>query len=267
MKFSFIRFLNRNRDHCAIIVAILCSFILISSDQTPFISALKKPFNGITASLEGIMTWIPRLATLRRENIRLIEELGELSAMRNRYLEVMPENQRLRNLLGFKEQNTFDFIPAEIIGMGTMGIPGSIHINIGSNEACRKDMPIVTHKGIVGKLIAVNQFTSVGHLLADPNFRISGKDQRSRVLGIVRWLYGNICVLEGVPLRSDVQIGDLIVTSGYSRIYPAGLPIGRIFEVSTDKSPLFQKIMLRTEVDFSTLEEVLVIKLNSIPDE
>jgi len=266
MKLFLIRLLNRNRDHFALIMAILFSFVLMSIDQTPLILSLKEGFNGGAASIESIMTWIPRMAKLRRANLRLIKELGELSGLRNRYLEVIPENQRLRQLLGFKEQNSFNVIPAEIIGMGTAVIPGSIHINIGSHEECRKDMPLVTDRGVVGKLIAVSRYTSVGHLLADPNFRISGKVQRSRVLGIVRWLFGNICILEGVPLRSDVQTGDLIVTSGYSRIYPAGLPIGRIFEVSTDNNPLFMKILLRTEVDFSTLEEVLVLQLDSVAE-
>ena len=218
MKYFF-RFLQRNQDHCAIVMAVLSSFILMSLDQSPFLMAMKKGFSSGIASCEHVVMWIPRLVTLRKENLYLMEELGRLSAPHSRVREVVQENQRLRELLGFKQHSAYDFVPAEIVGMGTIGIPGSIHLNIGSNEGCKKDMPLITHKGVVGKLIAVSKSTSVGHLLADPNFRISAKVQRSRVLGIVRWLHGNICVLEGVPLRSDIQKGDLIITSGYSRIF------------------------------------------------
>jgi rod shape-determining protein MreC len=254
------RFLKRNKDHCVIVIAVLNSFVLMSLDQTPFLLAIKRIFSSSMVSCESVVTWLPRMASLHKENLRLMTELGKLSALENRVREVIPENERLRQLLGFKQHSVHEFTPAEIVGMGTVGITGSIHLNIGSDEGCQKNMPLVTHKGVVGKLIAVGKSTSVGHLLADPNFRISAKVQRSRVLGIVRWLHGNICMLEGVPLRSDIQEGDLVITSGYSRIFPAGLPIGRVFEVSTEKNPLFQTVLIRTEVNFGTLEEVLVLK-------
>jgi rod shape-determining protein MreC len=200
------------------------------------------------------------MALLERENRKLKKRLGTYRLERDRYNEALGENQRLRLLLGFKQQTGYEAIPAEIIGMGTAGLPGSVHLDVGWKDGCRKNMVIVSHEGVVGRLVSIGRNASVGQLMTDPSFRISGKVQRSRVLGIVRWLYGNICVLEGVPGRGDVQVGDRVVTSGFSRIYPPGLVIGRVFKISPHRNGLFQNILLRTEEDFTSLEEVFVLR-------
>jgi len=264
MSVSLIRFWERNRDRCSLAAAIALSLLLMAADQSPPILSLKKGMINVLGVFEEGISWVPKSFALREKYRQSMVKASKYSIQHEQYQEVLLENRRLRRLLGFKERNTFDLIPADVIGMGTAGIPGAVHLNVGWEEGCRKNMVLMTDRGVVGKLLSVTQSRSVGQLLSDPNFRISAKVQRSRVLGIVRWLYGNVYLLEGVSQRSDVRLGDLVVTSGYSQIYPSGLAIGRVFEVSPGEKGLFQRVYLRTEVDLGALEELLILK-NNLP--
>lgn len=260
MSMSLTRFWQRNKDRCSLAAAIAFSLLLMAADQSPPILSLKKGMISVLGVFEEGISWVPRSFALRNKYRYFMVKASEYAIQQEQYQEVLLENRRLRRLLRFKERHTFDLIPAEVIGMGTVGIPGAVHLNVGWEEGCRKNMVLMTDRGVVGKLLFVSQSRSVGQLLTDPNFRISAKVQRSRILGIVRWLYGNVCLLEGVSQRSDVMLGDLVVTSGYSQIYPSGLVIGRVFEVSPGEKGLFQRVLLRTEVDPGTLEELLILK-------
>ncbi len=260
MSASFSRIWEKTKDRWLMASAILFSLLFMALDQSPPLVMVKRETGQVMGMLQKGMSWLPGLVRLRTTHRELLVELGRVSLERDKYRETLLQNERLRNLLGFMEQKRFDCIPAEVIGRGTVGIAGTVHLNIGWRQGCHKNMALVTEKGVVGKIVSVNAFSSVGLLLTDPNCRVSGKVQRTRVLGIVRWLYGDVCQLEGVPLKSDVRIGNVIVTSGYSEIYPPGLAVGRVIDVSPDEEGLFLKIRLKTAVDLGTLEEVLVLK-------
>ncbi|MBN2030730.1 rod shape-determining protein MreC [bacterium] len=257
---------KKYKDRCLLIAAIVFSIFLMAIDQTSPIQSIKIRVTGWVGRIHDGISWLPRSLIIRKENERLMVELGKIAMQQFQVQDMIGENSRLRRLLDFQERNQYLFIPARVVGMGSTGIPGSVYLNVGFENGCQDNMVLMTDKGIVGKVISVSRTTSIGQIVTDPNFRISGRVQRSRVLGIVRWLYSNVCVLEGVHQRADVQTGDLVVTSGYSQIYPQGLPIGRIYWVSHEEEDLFQEVRLQLEVDFNTLEEVLVLK-ETVSDE
>ncbi len=260
MQYGISRFWHRYRDYLVLGTAVIISFILMALNDSLFIGYMRSGASLIVGSMEEAASYVPALFEAKRENRILKRQLGRLLLDYSRYEEVVQENIRLRDLLGLKKEVEYDVIPAEVIGAGVGGLPGSIHLNVGLRDGCRKNMAIVTPEGVVGKIILVNTTTSIGHIMTDANFRISGRIKRSRVVGIVRWLYGNLCSMDGVSVGADVEVGDCIVTSGYSQIYPGGVEIGRVVEVSDESSGLFKKILIKTAVDFSRLEEVLVVK-------
>jgi rod shape-determining protein MreC len=260
MAIHYKQFARQHGDHLCLGCVVLLSILLMYSDQKPLVQFLRKGFLNGFGMIQKSAAWIPGMVTAYRDNQRLLDQLSRLSSREDLYREAILENRRLRRLLGFKQNNPVEFMPAEVIGRGTGTIPGSVHLNVGSKDGCRKNMVLVNDRGLIGKIVSVSESTSIGQLMTDPGFRVSAKVQRSRLLGIVRWYHGNICFLEGVVQRSDVQIGDLLVTSGYSRIYHPGIAIGRVFEISSDPEGLFLQILLRTEVDFGKIEEVFVLK-------
>ena len=203
---------------------------------------------------------ITSLGKLRIENKRLKQQLAESLEAGQFYPEIWDENRRLRSFLGFAERVDFGFIPAEVIGRQWQGFPGLVHINAGWKQGCKKDMALVTHDGIAGKIVSVSRSGATGMLLNHPTFRISARIQRTRQVGIVRWLHGNRCALDGVPIRSDVQLGDRIVASGYGHIYPTGYLIGYVVHIADDPKGLFKIIELKTAVDLGQLELLFVVQ-------
>ena len=169
------------------------------------------------------------------------------------------ENRRLKALIGFEKNSGFQLKATRIIARQKKGFINDIVLGIGFKDSVSKNMPVVVPSGLVGKLYQVGKSRSNCQIMLDQNFRASAKIQRTRAKGIVDWKGGDLCFLNEVPKRSDVKIGDWLITSGYGEIFPAGLRIGRVVSVIEPARGLFMEIKIKPCVDFDKLEEVFVI--------
>jgi len=253
-------FWQQKREFIILGSMIVLSFVCMKLDQTPSVMWVKNQTQKASGFLFNSLSFFPHLVNLQKQNRQLLEQVGYLELEQVKYQEALFENERLRTLLNFQKAASFNCIAAEVISYNPSNLQGLVHLNIGSQNGCEKNQALINDKGLVGRVLSSNASTSTGQLIADPNFRVSAKIQRSSVLGIVRWLYGNTCLMEGVSPRSDIRIGDAVVTSGYSEIYPPGLPIGKVVNIAETSETLFKKVTLRTEVDFGSFEEVLVLQ-------
>ena len=113
-------------------------------------------------------------------------------------------------------------------------------------------------------IIATTDNYSAVELVTNRNVKISAKNIRSGVYGIVDWEGGNFFNFNNIPRSFDLKIGDLIVTSNFSNKYPDDIPIGEVVRFYEEKGEQFLNILLKPSVNFSTLEQVFVIK--KIPD-
>jgi rod shape-determining protein MreC len=84
--------------------------------------------------------------------------------------------------------------------------------------------------------------------------------QRSRDIGVVKGSESNYCYMEYLSQDADLKINDMVITSGLGSIFPKGIMIGKIVGVKKENNALFQKVLIRPEVDFTKLEEVFVVK-------
>ncbi len=258
--FRPIQIWERYRDQWILAGCTVLSFLLMSIHDTRPVHTIQQIFLRVSGRVQTGISWIPRTVNLAARHRHLLSAYGALALRESMYREVLEENNRLRRMLGFMEQSADVVLPAQVVGIGGVYQPGSVTLNVGSSQGCRKDMALTTEHGVAGKLVHVQKQTSTGQLITDPDLRISGRIARSRVLGIVRWLYGSVCALEGVSQTADVRSGDLVVTSGFSQIYPAGLSIGRIFEVHPEKNGLYLRILLQLEAHLETVETLFVLK-------
>jgi rod shape-determining protein MreC len=112
----------------------------------------------------------------------------------------------------------------------------------------------------VGKIVRVDDNHSICQILLDRNAKVSAKIQRNRELGIVAWDGGNLLNMQYIAKTIVVQRGDVVVTSGYSQIFPENIKIGVISDVSLEVEGLFQNISIQPAVNFTQLEEVFIIK-------
>lgn len=214
--------------------------------------------------LQEGFSFIPQYFGLRRENEVLRELNLTLSEEVSRLREGKLENLRLRKLLALKEQLPPQSISASILGKSLQLMRNTITLDAGERDGVQMNMPIVTDEGLVGKIAATGGGYSVGQILYNKELRVSAKVQRSRVDGIVRWEGGSTLELQNVAKTLDVQVGDLIITSEYSSLFPPGVRIGLVSAIRQIPGSLFQAVDVAPSVDFSRLEEVFVIPY--VPD-
>lgn len=247
------------RRYVVLGLAIVFSLSLLSLDRREKLEFTEAISEAIFAGAQKCLWWTIRVRDLGRENRRLRLENTRLALENALLKETKLENERLRKLLGFKRRKKFELIPAEVIGVDPSRIVNSILIDIGGDSGIEVNMPVVTSEGLVGKVIDVFPKTTLVQLLLDRNCRVSAIVQRSRVLGIVEWERGSICRLKNVLDRSDVKVGDVVVSSGMGGVFPKGIKIGVVSEVAQQKGTPFKEVKVVPSVDFTRLEEVFVL--------
>ncbi|UCE18858.1 MAG: rod shape-determining protein MreC [Gemmatimonadota bacterium] len=255
----FFSFLGRHKKVVVLAGAIsLSSWMLSLGEHEKFKMATAVSTSILQVGQRGF-SWSIRLVHLQREHEELRRKAAELSLEISQLREAKEENERLRELLEFEERSHFELLPAKVIGWGTDRTVNSIVINVGQRKGVEKNMPVITPAGLVGKVYRAMPFVSVVQLLLDPNCRVSALVQRSRTSGILGWERGDRCFLNNVPIRGDVREGDVLVTSGMGGVFPKGLLLGHVSQISGDEWRLFKEIRVIPAVDFARLEEVFVL--------
>ena len=142
---------------------------------------------------------------------------------------------------------------------GWSGITQSIVIDLGKANGIEPGMPVVTERGLVGRITDVYNNSSRVLLINDSNSSVNTLLQNSRLRGILRGRAGQQPIMDYLPQDNKVLVGDIVVTSGESGNFPAGVPVGQVVEVEQNDVEMFQRAVVRTTVDFDTLETVLVV--------
>jgi rod shape-determining protein MreC len=199
------------------------------------------------------------LVDIRNENVSLKKEIDALKMENSLYRELVAANRRLETMLQFRDVIHWDALVAQVIGQDPTGWFESVMIDKGKNAGLRLNMAVVNAQGVVGQLVSLAPNYAKVLLLIDQNSAVDCLIQRSREKGIVKGLSPKVCKMHYVVKNGDVMVGDLVVTSGMGRVYPKGLPVGRVIEVADDPWEMFKDVKVEPLVDFSKLEEVLVL--------
>jgi rod shape-determining protein MreC len=199
------------------------------------------------------------LLDLRNENARLKREVDHLKMENSRHRELDATHGRLRELLQFKDTLKWPVLAAQVIGRDPTGWFETVIIDKGKTSGLKLNMPVVNASGVVGQLVSVSPNYSKVLLITDQNSAVDCLVQRSREQGIVKGLSPKTCKLDYVLKTGNVTPGDQVVTSGLGGVYPKGLMVGEVLEVKDIPWEFFKEIKVRPMVDFSKLEELLVI--------
>jgi len=252
------------RDAVVLALCILFSLILLLTNtmntQWPFHKLFLDEIGELGAKVSQLHAYYnlsDENQSLRRLNARLSFDNMQLQ-------DALLENLRLRELLAFKEKTDYTLIPAEVVGHNPHSILTGLLLNEGHSRGLAPEDPVLTADGLVGKVVIVDENSSVSQILLDRNSRVSAKIQRNRELGIIAWDGGAHLKLLYIAKTIDVLIGDVVLTSGYSRIFPENIRIGLVSQVATDMEGLFQEITVLPSVNFNRLEEVFIVKQDSL---
>jgi rod shape-determining protein MreC len=229
-----------------------------------FFMELMAPLQRSTAV---VGTWISRGTRQVTDLLHARDEAGvlrarveTLSAENARLTEATLENERLRTLLDFREHLQGDVLTARVIGRDATGLSRTLTVDRGEQDGIARGAAVLAPGGVVGQVFMVSPHAARVLLLTDHNSGIDGLVQRTRARGIVEGTIEGGCGLKFVKRTEDIQVGDLVVTSGIDGIFPKGLPIGKVSNVDKRGQGLFQYADVAPRVDPSRLEEVLVTR-------
>ncbi len=255
-----------------LLVALLSSLLVLMSSQVKTgkgatlledsLLNVAGPFvRGISAgagSLSGIWSSYLDLRKVRGENRTLQSKVEALEEEGREGEEYRRENLRLRELLDLRQGQEYPTLAAEVLSLGVAGQSRTALIGRGARDGVRRNMPVVNRRGVVGRIIQVGERLAKVQLLIDPNSGVAAMYQRTGGLGLVLGLGDRGCRMEYVSELEEAEVGDVVVTSGLDRIYPKGVTVGVVSAVE-EGDQLTKSILIRPEVDFQRLEEVLVL--------
>lgn len=226
------------------------------------ILVLTEPLSqGVATTTRGAITlWQDylNLVRVKQENDSLFRELQRLERIHIRNHELAAENLRLKQLLEFREQVEEQAIPAQVISADAMNWFQTITINKGTSSGISENMPVVAASGVVGRTIKCAANSSRVLLITDASSAVAALIQSSRTRTVARGTGYDISC-EFAARLDEANTGDYLITSGTGGVFPKGIPIGTLTKVYTPEYGLFQTIKAKPAVDFSRLEEVLVI--------
>jgi rod shape-determining protein MreC len=199
------------------------------------------------------------LRSVRLENQQLKGEVAVLKRRLDQLAEQALETQRLQRLLALREDSPASLLTARVIGKDATNWFKTILLDRGSLNGVRRNLPVVTPDGLIGRVVEVTPTSSKVQLLTDPVSATGGLLQRTRVTGIVVGSFAAGARVRYLPLMADVVVGDEVVTSGMGGLFPKGIPVGRITAVERKSGALFQEATLQPAADFSRLEEAMVL--------
>jgi rod shape-determining protein MreC len=214
----------------------------------------------VVNSVRGVWGNYFALRHVRVENEDLRRRVADLEVRLQQEHAMAARSERLLELMNLKSEATVPTLAAEVIAGNPDPMMRTVTINRGSSEGVTADMAVIAPGGIVGRVIGpVGQHAARVQLLVDRNAAAGALSERTRSGGMVIGVEGNPPLrMELVSNFADVKPGDSIVASGVDGIYPKGYLIGRV-ERSDHGVGLYRTISVIPSVDFSSLEEVLVV--------
>ena len=218
-----------------------------------------------TQGVRGVWTGYLWLVGVRDQNHKLEAENNRLRLQILQQEEEIREARRLRSLLGLSESGIGKTLAARVIGRDPTRQSQTLTLDRGKSDGVKVDDSVITPLGVVGRVIGVGRGSAVVQLITDSQSSVAATLRESRVQALFRGNGGQELDLDYVSDDGDIAVGEQWVTSGLDRIHPRGMPLAIVTYVGP-KGDLFKIVRARPNVDFSRLEEVLVVTEPARPD-
>ncbi len=201
------------------------------------------------------------------------DKIMELEGQLKLYGELESENERLKTLLDFDSIISpvmgYNLTTASVIGRDVSNWFSVITLNKGSAHGFKVNMVVLNQQGLVGRIISVTQQTSDVLLITDPRSGVAALVQENRAPGMVEGVasaLGNLKMVH-IPLGSELNTGQVVISSSFGSLFPKGIPIGKITAIEQDPSGLFINASITPFADINKLEEVMIIMGFTVPSQ
>lgn len=226
-------------------------------------------FSGISSGVGGWFTAFNEIGRLQTENETMRQQLEQLTLVNVQTIELKEENERLRELLAFKESHpnytllaaevVAQEAPAQVIGGESNSLIQAIRIDQGVESGIQPGMSVVTARGLVGRIETVGEGWSQVLLLTDETSAVAAYGLEGRASGMVEGT-GDGLTMRYIPHEQRVEPNDVVLTSGLGGGFPKGLVIGTIEEVQRSDVNPWQEATIYSTLDIGQLEYVFVIR-------
>ncbi|RMF04861.1 MAG: rod shape-determining protein MreC [Chloroflexi bacterium] len=228
------------------------------------LTPLQSEISATARELSGYVESSADVRALREQNQELESLVNQLMVDNVRLKEVERENESLRQLLNYTRNNPqFTYETTSVIGRSIGVDPTNllyfVYVDAGARNGVALGMPVITERGLVGRVTAVGPNSAQVLMLIDPASAVNAIIQTSRVTGLVKGNIDGTVSMERIPPSETVNPGDIVLTSGLGGNFPDKLVIGQVTEVTQRDQDMFQTARIRPTVDFGKLETMMII--------
>ncbi len=271
-----ISFFHRYRDALTLLaLLVLCLSLLLGNlRQKSEVNVAEQAVMTVFAPFQDASGWLFYqitgladrylfLVDVKDENIRLQKELNGLYFENNRLLENLGLYKRIDNLLTFPNPGGYPFEVVRVISRDTTNRVKIITVNKGSDHGLAEEMPVITHLGMVGRIVRVSPSVSKVLLINDVRSAIDCIVQKTRDPLVLEGANSPNLKASYLAVDSKVSNGDVVISSGLGGIFPKGLVVGRLENIFEAPDQLFLTATVKPAADIRRAEEVIILKINN----
>jgi rod shape-determining protein MreC len=246
------------KEYIILVFLLIIGLLLLSSNQKPGIKSVRAVAFGTFASVSSIITDLISVTQIKSENTQLREKNAELMLQMNKLREFGIVNEELKGLIKLKDTLKYPLIPAKIVSKSFSISQNTVTLLGGNSKGIKPGMPVINDQGLIGIIYSTSDDFSIARTLRNRDLKLTVKDERSRIDGIMKW-NGEDLVMVEVPKTFDIKPGDRIITSELSSLISIPIPVGIVMELSKVEVGIFNEVRVKPFVNFSRAENVYVI--------
>ena len=246
------------------ILSLICVFKYNAYQRNVFLSSA----NVVSGKILSISSFVISFVNLQNEN-RILSEQNKFLEMDNLRLkmqlealkgELLPYDLVMTDTIF----NTYEYVTAEVVNKKVTGLLNTITINKGFKDGIRPEMGVISIQGVVGKVTYVQEHFSVIIPLLNPKWKLSCKLYNSDYDGLLVWdgKDSRYSTLEELPTHTQHNVGDMVVTSGFTAVFPPGIIVGTVVESNNSGTTGLFSLKIKLATEFQRLTTVRVVKNN-----
>jgi rod shape-determining protein MreC len=251
---GFLRFLKTFHLLVLFLVLEIIAFSLFINQHSYQRASFLNSSNKLTAGVYDFFRGITQYLDLNSSNKELLIE--------NLILHKQLMERKIPNPYQSFLHGDFKFLPARVINNSIHKRQNIFTINVGRIHGVKPDMAVISPSGVVGVTLAVSDNYSTAVSILNEKFKLSAKIRKNGYFGSLTWKAGDYrhAKLVEIPTHVEVQVGDTVVTSGYSSIFPEGYVIGQVSEIDIPAGSNFFEIKVKLAVDYKNLDYIYLIE-------
>ncbi len=251
---------SKFKEYFILILLLSFSLALLTLNEKPAMKKLRAIAFGSFAVVNELTSDVSHFF-YDDEKITLLEkENAELMLKVNMLREFGDENSELKKMLGLRDTLNYTFLPSSVISRSSNKYQGYLIINSGTNQQVQPQMPVINDRGLIGIVHLSSGDYSLVRTLKNSNLRVAVKNQRSGFSGIL--IFDGVTLsVKNIPASADMNIGDRIITSEFSTLFPPSIPVGVVTDEEADLTGLLNNVIVKPFVDFDKIENIFVLRI------